>query len=614
MYMFLVYTLLIYIISNGIGKLFLKENNKIYNLRVPVGFLCFLGVLQIFYYPLQYFHISSNYSFYITLIISIVFLIIGITKIKKEDFQFLKDYHFWLLVVFFFVVMKIIPSIDATDDEFYFPFIIDNAYNKINSIHPQTGQIYNMDPLHAYQGYYLFVSFLYRIQHTLFNSFIDIFVSFRTTFTLLFTIYFSNLLSFIKEKLYIKNNKYIYYVLELLSILLIGVHHLNHIYYGSFVLFTIYIPVLIIIYNNYLKEKNNIYIIMTLLSGFGLLSFASSSLFLILILLSVMFSYEVIVNKKINFINYIVFSIPVLVYLCFITNCLYMILLIPIVFLIFKKINNSINKFFLKWGKYIIYIVPIIFILGSLIYKNVLNLSLFSKSILVFNTFMVLLLLYFALIKKEKINFIIFSYILTVIIFYNPLTATFVSKIFTTEDVFYRISFITKNPLVIISIFVFILNALKNKKIYKYGIYLLIIGLTVIYCKNIYTLMIKNDDYNYKYNYILRESYETLDLGEKITNISGNVVSLDYSVRIYNPSLKVKLYRFLKTNNSADSLFKVLFYNDNINSEFENDIKEYDYIVSQNKYNTNLSEYYECIYSNEKYSLYKVGGEKNDRN
>ena len=614
MYMFLVYTLLIYIISNGIGKLFLKKNNKIYNLRVPIGFLCFLGILQIFYYPLQFFHLSSNYSFYITSIISIVFLIIGITKIKKEDFQFLKDYHFWLLLVFFFIVMRIIPSIDATDDEFYFPFIIDNAYNSINFIHPQTGQIYNMDPLHAYQGYYLFASFLYRIQHTLFNSFIDIFVSFRATFTLLFVIYFSNLLSFIKEKLYSKNNKYIYYVLELLSVLLIGIHHLNHIYYGSFVLFSIYIPILIIIYNNYLKEKNNIYIIMTLLSEFGLLSFASSSLFLILILLSVMFSYEVIVNKKLNFINYIVFSISTLIYLCFITNKLYMILLIPIIFLIFKKFNNSINKFFLKFGKYIMYIVPIVFILGSVILGNIINLELFSKSILLFNISIVFLILYLIFVKKQKTNFITFSYILTVIIFYNPLTATFVSKYFTTEDVFYRISFITKNPLVIISIFVFILNALKNRKIYKYGIYLLIVGLAFIYCKNIYTLMIKNEDYNYKYDYILRESYENLDLGEKITNISGNVVSLDYSVRIYNPDLKVNLYRFLSVNDTSDSVFKVLYHNASLDDSFFEEIKDYNYIISQNKYNDNLKNYYECIYSNKIYSLYKIGGETNDRN
>ena len=606
MYMFILYVLLIYIISNGIGKKVLKKNSKLYGIRSLIGFVCFLGVLQLLYYPMQYFHVSGNYSFIITLIIFVVSLIYGIKNLKKEDFDFLKDYRFWLMLIFFFGIMKITPSIDATDDEFYFPFIIDNAYNKINTISPESGSLGNIDPYHAYQGYYLFVSFIYRIQHSIFNSITDIFISFRTTFTLLFTIYFSILLKFIKEKLDKKINKYIYFIIEALAVLLVGIAHLNHIYFGSFSLFGIYISVLMIIYDTYLKEKDKNFMIMTLMTEFGIISLASSSLFLILILLSTLFSYEVILNKRVNITDYFLLAIPTFVYIGFIFNIIYILLLIPIFLLIIKKYEKTLNKYFSLYGKYIVYLVFCVFVIVSPFIGSIINLKLFSKLILLFNTFMLLILAYCIFIKKKKYDFIIFCYMITIILFYNPFTANFVSRFLTTEDVFYRISFITKSPLAIITILVYVLFVFKDKKIYKYGLSLFVIALAIMYARNIYTLMMKNEDYKYKYNYILREIYENLDLGEKVSKLSGNILSLDYSARIYNSDLKVNLYRFLGTNPSKEILYEVLYHNEEINQEFLDESKKYDYIISQNKYNDSLQEYYDCIYSNKVYSLYKV--------
>ena len=176
MLMFIIYALLIFIVSNGVGKLFIKKDSSLYKLVSPIGFIILMGLLQIVYYPFEYFHLSGNISFIITGIISIILLILGIKNLKKEDFSFLKDYRFYLLLLLLFGIMKIIPSVDATDDEFYFPLIMDNAYNLVNTIDPLRGIKSIVDPYHAYQGFYLFVSFIYRVQHSIFNSTLDIYV------------------------------------------------------------------------------------------------------------------------------------------------------------------------------------------------------------------------------------------------------------------------------------------------------------------------------------------------------------------------------------------------------------------------------------------------------
>ena len=602
MFMFIIYALLIYIMGLGVGKFFIKKESKLYPLRSVIGFVIFMGVLEVLYLPLEYFNLSSSYSNIITLLLSISSLVLGFIHIKKDDFSFLKDYHFYMLLVLLFGIMKIIPSVDATDDAIYFPLIMDNAYNNINTIAPDTGILGNLDAYHSYQGFYIFISFIYKIQHLIFNSFTDIFIVFRSTFTLLFALYFSSILSYLKSIFKKGINSYIYILLEVLSVLLIGVQHLNHLYFGSFALFSIFIPLYMIVINNSLKESN---LKAILLMEVGLISLASSSLFLILMILSVLFSYEVLVNKKVDITSYLLESIPCGIYAILLINKLILIPVYLLLILILYIFRNTLNKVLSKYGKYIVYSIPFIFILGSILLKGFINISLFSKSILLFNFLMLTILLYLVLIKKEKINFYVFLFILMILIYYNPFTSTLVSRYLTTKEVFYRISFITKNPLTIISIFIFILKAF-DKKYLKIGLYIFIGGLTILYTRNLYTLMIKNDDYFYDYNYILRESKENLEVGDILTTLEGKVVSLDFPFRSYNTTLSGKIYRFLGTAEYSDNIYEVLHHNYFLSDGFFNEIKEYDYIISQNRYNTSLSTYYNELFRNNSYTIFET--------
>ena len=78
-----------------------KEELKI--LSVPVGFIIFMGCLQLGYYPMQFFQVSSTIVHIYTAIISVPLFIYGIIKIKKEDFNFLKHYEFYILIILIFL-------------------------------------------------------------------------------------------------------------------------------------------------------------------------------------------------------------------------------------------------------------------------------------------------------------------------------------------------------------------------------------------------------------------------------------------------------------------------------------------------------------------------------
>ena len=169
---------------------------------------------------------------------------------------------------------------------------------------------------------------------------------------------------------------------------------------------------------------------------------------------------------------------------------------------------------------------------------------------------------------------------MTIIIYLNPFTYTFVSKFLTTSSVFYRVSFITKNPLIIICIFSFIYNNIN--KLYKVPFIAMCLGLIFIYANNLYKGMIKLDGYFSNYNYILRESYDNLELGKKVSSLNGKIISVDFSPRTYNSSLNVKLYRFIGTSIYDDDFYDVLVGGNDIDADFKTAIKKYDYIISNN--------------------------------
>ena len=145
--------------------------------------------LELGYFPVQYLYLSSNYSNIWSLIVIGISFIFGIIKLKREDFYFLKNYEFYFIVICMFIVFKIIPGVDSGDEVFYIPYIIDNSKGLVNVIDPYVGLDGTIDIYHYFRGIYFIPSLLYRIQSLITNSVSNGFIVYRSTFSLLFSIY-----------------------------------------------------------------------------------------------------------------------------------------------------------------------------------------------------------------------------------------------------------------------------------------------------------------------------------------------------------------------------------------------------------------------------------------
>ena len=617
--MFVLYVLLIYIISIG-SSIYIKEDSKLYSLRTVLGFVTFLAISQIFYYPLQYFNVSSALVNIITFFLIIPFFVLGIINLKKKDFKFLKTYEFWLFLILIFVVGKIIPGQEAGDDYFYMSLFKDNAVtNSINSIDPRTGLVGKIDSIYLYQGYYLFLSFLYRIQSIIFsNNISNIFISYRSTISLLSVIFTSQVFVYIKE-IYIKKTNKVFYLIQLLSIFLVASLECIHIYWGSFMIFQIFIPLIIIIFGLYLNDRRYKYTLFII--NLGTLSLASSMLFLFAIISFSYFVYELL-KKNVHLEDYFLILFPSFIYISFVFNCLYLILLTSILFIIIFKFKNAINLLANKYLKYILLVLPILFAILSITGNYVFKLETYriSKNTLVYNILITMYVIY-RIIKDKKIDPQLFLFMIVTIYFFNPIVQPFVSHHFTSTYVYYRLFYITKNPLIVTIIFSSIyefLSTIRLKKIAVFSYIVVVTLLIMLYGYNFLKGTVLQKNYFIKYDYILREDAYSKSLGKKMKELeSGSkIFSIYFAPRIYNEELITTVARYPDDYNKwyKDIIVRTIYREKMNNREyawFNAKIKEenYDYLITYNnkKQLENLRDYqYKIMYENKLFVLIKV--------
>ena len=577
----IVYFLILFIISNGIGKLLLKSESKYYNFRAIIGFCLLLFALQIGYYPMQYFRLNSIFTNIWTSIILLPLLIYGITKLRKEDFYFFKHYEFYLLFILVFVVCKIIPLVEAGDDWFYMPLIKENAFtNAINSIQPKTGWGWNVDELYKYQGYYLLMSFIYFIQETLFASIINIFITFRSLMSLLFITFASILLINIKTVYLKKDNKWIVYLIEACSILLVAFLEWSHIYWGSFAIFTIFIPLYMFLFNEYFKDEKLKWILL-IING-ALLTLASTALFLSTFITFSFFIYSLYL-KKVKVEDYLLIMMPLFLYLTFFIEMPYLLIPLLIIVLIIFKFKDIMNKLINKIDYRFTFIIPILmFSIGLLLNLNFTwNIYRLSNIILIFNI-IVTLLVFYKLYKKEKVSPILFAFAIFVTFFFNPLVGPIISKYFTTDQVYYRLFYITKNPIVIFIILYCIYDNFRNKKYLKYGYIILLIIIVGRYSYILFDNTV-NIESKSSYNYLLRSDNDSNALAEQLEKVNidrAYVVSIYFAPRIYNNKYITIVHRYPELNTYRDDIFnKVLYQNIEITEE---DYFVFDYNIEKN--------------------------------
>lgn len=620
MYLFILYVVILWIAGNGLGKRLLTEDHSLYPLRAVIGFGSLLAILQLGYYPLQLLRVSSTWVHLWTLIVMVPSLIDGCIHVRKEDFFFLKHWEFYVLLLLIFGVIKILPANEAGDDWFYMPLIMENASTShINTIDPKTGWDWNVDGLYRYQGYYTFLSSIYRIQNTLFPSTDAIFLSFRVTMSLLFTIFAAITLIGFKKILDIQKRNPVFTLIEILAICLVGVLEWSHIYWGSFVVFPVMIPTCILLLRDYVltHKKRNVYLMMIL--NMGMLALVSSALFLSVFLLFSFFVYE-LYQKKVNCKDYFMMLVPIFVYFCFFINLPWFIGLLVPMYVIFQRWESQIDQMAIKYIAKLIWLLPIFFflagVIGHLNFKW--NIYRLGYTILAFNLIMCLLCGYL-MYHKEKIDPILFVFLIYVIFFFNPLTAPFISHYLTTTIVYYRLFYITKNPIVIIMILYCVYQYCTKRKLLYYlfltGLILLLGRYGMIIAQN----TVLAPTYSTPYHYLLREDYDSRELGNYVQTLSKKepikILSIYFSPRQYNLNTRCKIYRYPNDPVHRDQLFhQVLYQKDEITQQqyidFKNQMKRENYthiiIFNNSMIAQRIAAFTEICYQNNTYMLLRI--------
>lgn len=584
--MALIYALIIIIASLGISKLVIKKESKFYKLRIILGFCFLLAILQIGYYPIQFFKLSSKVFIYYTSFVLIPSFLIGLIHLKKEDFDFLNNPFFYFLLIMVFFVIKIVPSIDAGDDWFYMALFKDNSMiEKINTIDPRTGQVGKIDSVYLFQGFFLLQSYFYNIQNSLFNSATDILVVSRSLFSLLFVLFSSIILDYIKSLNLLKNHKFVFFLIQLLSILLISYIEWEHIYWGSYSIFMIFIPLYILIFNEYVKSYSTKIKKLLFVLTISLISICSSSLFLIIFITFSFFLYS-LYNKKANVEDYFFILIPTIFNGILLLNWLILIPITFVLYVIVHKYNYNISRIFNKYMFKFVFILPIIMTIYGCVSENKIDWVSYKLGypLLIFNFSMSFFILFF-LRKKFKSNPILFVYLMYILFFFNPFVCNFISNYLTSKFVYYRLYYAIKNPYLITILFAEVYKFIENKtKILRYIFVICIILLITYYGHIALDNTVFYKDYsNIEYNYFLRESTDLIELGQKLYELKdGKVLSIYVAPRIYNSELESTVYKYPgDKNNETHLMYQVIYMHDDIDNK---SIKEFNKRIADNNY------------------------------
>ncbi|TDW13958.1 hypothetical protein EDD63_14119 [Breznakia blatticola] len=617
---FIIYALLMFFISNGLGKLILKKESKIYPFRSLLGFCLFISTLQLGYYPMQYFQVSINFVYIWTMIVFIVSFVIGVRFFSKDDFKIFKRWEFYFLFFLVFFFVKILPINEAGDDWFYMPLIMDNVdASRINSIDPRTGWNLDIGSIWSYQGYYLLATCIYKIQSLFDTSVNAIFVSFRSTFSLLMILFSSIVLSEIPNILKIKKRS-INIIIQLLSIYLVGFLEWSHIYWGSFASFTTFFPLMVFSINDYVKVPTQRKAIIIAIINGAIISLFSSALFLTAFLMYSFFTCSIF-RRNVRFIDYYIMLIPSLIYLSLFVEKPYLILLVVLFFYIASKfLSTKIDLFFNKYGMYFVIAIPILIVLITPILGMKYTWSLYRLGYiyLLFNISISIFIMYEIMKKKRTIEPLLLMFVVYVITFFNPLVCPFISNYFTSDQVYYRLFYITKNPLVIAFIFKYIyVHYFKNKN--AQIVYSIFISSLMCYYLLVFLQGVNfNVEFSNSYNYILREDDDELAVGSFLAIEKFDCDTLIWSdyiqPRMFNQKVKARVSRYAETDQGIEVIDQFLHSEEELPTEKFIDSKNaihnsgVSLLITRN--NSIIKERVtlisDIIYENDSYIVYKV--------
>lgn len=524
-YFILPFVLLVYF--ELIGRLFfLKIKKEPLDFSFVIGLTVTMAILYVSSWPItafngDFYHLAVFYG--ILFLISVVLII---KNIKNISYKF--DYKLYIL---FFVLLafEIYISYHRTlgdphgfDTLYYVNTISFNIGNhELNSLHPHFGTYPNTDVqwiTYVFQSYYYFISvFLWVVQKVLGTIGItfEILPGIVWVFEILQEMFFiATSIVCIKE--INSKNKLLNVSFLCLPVLFLGNLYYNNAFgfIGNNFRMAIHALATIYLFRYFKgKDKTNLFISFVLM--LGMCAFASTGTFALIFFLCGLFF--ALVDSEDNLIKYYVVVCYVPVVNILITKLgqkWYVSIATLVLFIILWFLNDFITRLFrndkIKYAS-ITLVTLILVVLSYGITHNLFDFYAFTNNYseiadmsfdyfmfsdirhYLFNT-LILITMFYYLIKNRKSKFSILCWVLIIVI-YNPFTCTFMNKI---NWVYYRTYDIIINNFTILYFINYFLE--ENKNIKKIGtIVVLIVSIVLSYVQipmYYHETFIPDDDYN----------------------------------------------------------------------------------------------------------------------
>lgn len=487
---------------------------------MPVGFFVLVVLLQIGYYPLEFLNIGNKYFHMYTVIIFLLIIMLSFSNRKKVQSllqESLKKYKFWILLAFlFFILMALYSSIDLSlmnSDVNYYAELINQGVisNEVRQ---------GISPMYCNQGYYRFLSsFQYLLmKFNVLNENINSYIILTWLSSGISIFFQSSITIFLCEKITeiskSKINKLIY-IFTMISITLFNTWVIWSPSYGNTFRRIVLICIIFYMYE-WIKEKNQYYVILLCILFQAYISFTSTGLFLGGMLLFSFIVYCAIHKIKGIFPLFVILIFPLLFFATFIKPVLIIPALILYPLLVFLlKFSSWIEEKLFSYYKPIIIVVVILFSIISIFFTNLEMQSFFFvpshdlvydlvsfdglvKIIFSF-AFWSLLLSPFVFERKRNMSLSWVIAIVTILVFFNPLVFSFVYT-YLTNEVYWRITDLIFNPIIIL-LFIYICEK-TDSKIYKIFISISLIVLSICNLNLMFSKMQFNftSDYNRIYH------------------------------------------------------------------------------------------------------------------
>lgn len=513
-------------IFTGVGIAILdKLNIERKGFAAPVGFVVFLTLLQLLYYPAQIFNLSFNWIIGSSFIVLIIGILLTLKNIKKVVENLLRKDTLIVLgvfIVFIIVFSKLFIDIEFSDSPMYLNYISQNInIEQLNMFNLYTGLPgAEWDGLYLYQGYFHFASFLCWLINIPFYllgkpGYVEnIMIStwgLGMLYSLISSMFIVNIIKYFKLK-----NKWFEFCLLFFTLFYSNFYYwrVAFSFYGN-TFRTLLATMLIFYAYRWLKEENeNIKYVIPFIVGAGL-ACSSSYLFISFAILYCLAVYLFVIKKERTFVDMSIFVLPIAIYatVMFCRSNLYIGLAFLIVFSTYylgrftrpiRKLIINIEEFLFNNAKLIFFIVvPVAAILFSA-YINffkpeyLYNYSYYFQDHQKYDmvkdyTFVysfwidnimnalrwigVILVIIYAKTKEDK--FIKMMILLILFVFLNPLTTTAISYLIAS-NVFYRTVEVLFNPFTELILLIYIYQAIQWQKLWQWIFEFILIGVVVL--------------------------------------------------------------------------------------------------------------------------------------